>query len=133
MLQKALFLRKSLFPFSYIRQYRILLPLMSSSSIMLTRSLYIRYGNVSLLMRSSFRLVARKTNLFNLTQNGKYSFSCSFHLPLAFPKLKLIDKHSIANLFTSFYATGLFLYLLETSENQAIFDVFRGYIKRPVT
>ena len=66
MLQKALFLRKSLFPFSYIRQYRILLPLMSSSSIMLTRSLYIRYGNVSLLMTSSFRLVARKTNLFNL-------------------------------------------------------------------
>ena len=31
-----------------------------------------------------------------------------------------------------FYATGLFLYPLKTSENQRFSDVFRGYRKKPV-
>ena len=31
-----------------------------------------------------------------------------------------------------FYATGLFLYLLKTPENQTFSDVFRGYRKRRV-
>ena len=30
-------------------------------------------------------------------------------------------------------STGLFLYLLKTSENQRFYDIFRGYGKRPVT
>ena len=31
-----------------------------------------------------------------------------------------------------FHATGLFLYLLKTSENQTASDVLRGYRKRPL-
>ena len=34
--------------------------------------------------------------------------------------------------FNSSHATGLFLYLLKTSENQSVSDVFRGYRKKPV-
>ena len=33
--------------------------------------------------------------------------------------------------FNPFYATGLFLYPLKTSENQKFSDVFMGYRKRP--
>ena len=35
--------------------------------------------------------------------------------------------------FNTIHATGLFLYLLKTSENQRFPYVFRGYRKRPVT
>ena len=36
-------------------------------------------------------------------------------------------------LFNSFHATGLFLYPLKSLKNNRCFDVFRGYIKKPVT
>ena len=36
------------------------------------------------------------------------------------------------NLFNAFHTTGHFLYLLKTSENNRLFDIFRGYRKRPV-
>ena len=32
-----------------------------------------------------------------------------------------------------FHATGFFLYLLKAAENQKFLDVFRGYIKRPLS
>ena len=38
----------------------------------------------------------------------------------------------INTLLNPFYATGLFLYPLKTSENQRFSDVFMGYRKRPV-
>ena len=44
-------------------------------------------------------------------------------------------KGGFVNLYiviNPFYATGLFLYPLKTSENQRFSDVFRGYRKRPV-
>ena len=36
-------------------------------------------------------------------------------------------------LLNPFYATGLFLYPLKSLKNKRCFDVFRGYIKKPVT
>ena len=50
----------------------------------------------------------------------------------------IYSKHSLVQtgvcqlLFNPFHATGLFLYLLKTSENLWFSDVFRGYRKRPV-
>ena len=35
-------------------------------------------------------------------------------------------------LVNPFYITGLFLYLLKTSENQRFSDAFRGYRMKPV-
>ena len=47
--------------------------------------------------------------------------------------LYLIITYYITCLLNPFHATDLFLYSLKTLKNQGFSDVFRGYIKRPVT
>ena len=44
----------------------------------------------------------------------------------------VVSSYLKKDLFKSFYASGLFLYPLKTSDNQRFSDFFREYRKKPV-
>ena len=44
-----------------------------------------------------------------------------------------INDRGLSENINPFHVIGLFLFPLKTPENHSVFDVFRGYRKRPVT
>ena len=49
------------------------------------------------------------------------------------PTKTFLSERSLNSSINPSHATGLFLYLLKTSENLWLSDVLRGYRKKPVT